>query len=74
MSISIPLATLNNDTKSGRVNWDTELNKIECAVVKWDLHLRFDFGASTINYNFLNHGETDIHLLKGCVLLQNTSI
>lgn len=73
MSITTPLATLNNHTKSVRFNWDTELNKIECAVVKWDLHLRFDFGASTINYNFLNHGETDIHLLKGCVLLQNTS-
>lgn len=62
-SITTPLATLNNHTKSGRFNWDTELNKIECAVVKWDLHLRFVFEVSTINYNFLNHGESDIHLL-----------
>lgn len=41
--------------------------------MKRDLHLRFVFEVSTINYNFLNHGETDIHLLKGCVLLQITS-
>lgn len=40
--------------------------------MKRDLHLRFVFEVSTINYNFLNHGETDIHLLKGCVLLQIT--
>lgn len=33
-------------TKSGRFIWDTKLNKIECAVVKWDP--RFDFWVNTI--------------------------